>query len=322
MKRLLSLILALVLMACTSALAEEIIQEFPEAGLTLYFPAEFESAVGTIAPVGGEEIDAGSGVYYTYIFYTGLSIDEMNELDASGDYDAIADVTMPLLFILSIDGNRDFDDIANYLYGDFDPLCAKEIGRAGDMTYYRYDVPVEPVPDFPLFDEYESLLGMVDDIVATAEFYAPVDPNGDKAGVPISFETTDIDGNPISSEALFGEHKYTLLNIWASWCGPCIEELAELEAINGRLAEHDCAVVGLLFDGADAKALKTACGILSKKGVTYTVILPPDNMDDLFPLEYFPTSYIVDQNGIIVGNPIVGAQVDQYESAIMDALGA
>lgn len=320
MKKLLSLILALALMACSAALAEEIVQEFPDAGLTLYFPAEFESAVGTIIPVG-EEVDAGSGVYYTYIFYTGLSIEEMDELEASEDYDAIADATMPLLFILSIDGNRDFDDIANYLYGDFDPQYAREIGRAGDMTYYRYDMPVEAKPDFPLIDEYESLLGMVDKIVATAEFYAPVGPYSTGAGAPVSFETTDIDGNPVSSKALFGQHKYTLVNVWASWCGPCVDELAELEAINGQLAEYDCAVVGLLHDGTSAKTVEAARDILSKKGVTYTVILPPDDVDDLFPLEYFPTSYIVDQSGAIVGDPIVGAQVDRYESAIMSALG-
>ena len=76
-----------------------------------------------------------------------------------------------------------------------------------------------------------------------------------------------------------------MVNIWASWCGPCIRELPELQAISERLKEKNCGVIGLLYDGDGAEALETAKKLMTDNGVSYPVILPPENVDSLFPLE-------------------------------------
>ena len=110
-----------------------------------------------------------------------------------------------------------------------------------------------------------------------------------------------------------------MVNIWASWCGPCIRELPELQAISERLKERGCSVIGLLYDGDDAAALETAKKLMTDNGVSYLVILPPENVDSLFPLEAFPTTYFVDSDGKIISEPIVGAYIDQYEATV-DAL--
>ena len=149
-----------------------------------------------------------------------------------------------------------------------------------------------------------------------SEFGKPADPAADMIGRRIRFETTDTEGNPVKSEELFGSHEITMVNIWASWCGYCIDEMEELEAINGRLAEKDCAVVGLLTDGSEEEALASGKETLREKGVTYTNILPPENLDDLFYIEAYPTTCFVDREGVVIGTPIVGARIDQYEPMI------
>ena len=141
-------------------------------------------------------------------------------------------------------------------------------------------------------------------------------------GKPLAFTTTDIDGNPITSEELFGRHEITMLNLWTSTCHFCIEELPDLEEINGRLAGKDCAIVGLLYDGFDPDAVAAAKEIMESAGVTYTMILPPENADDLFIVDGFPTSFFVNREGVVVGEPVVGKMVDIYEPAIDSLLSA
>ena len=191
-------------------------------------------------------------------------------------------------------------------------------------TYYLYLNPNQNISSFrPEFAaEFQAMQGAVQEIVKRAELFMPVDPFAGMAGKKLSFNTTDINGNPVSSEELFGQHEITMLNVWASWCGPCVGELSELEAINGRLAGKNCAVVGLLYDGADPDAVQTAKGILQEKGVTYTIILPPDNVDELFDMSAFPTTFFVDKTGTLVGKPVEGAAVDAYEGAVDGLLSA
>ena len=133
------------------------------------------------------------------------------------------------------------------------------------------------------------------------------------------YHENDTEGNIITSGDLFSSNKITMVNIWASWCGPCIRELPELQAISERLKEQNCGVIGLLYDGDGEEALETAKKLMTDNGVSYPVILPPENVDSLFPLEAFPTTYFVDSEGKIVSEPIVGAYVDQYETTV-DAL--
>ena len=145
-------------------------------------------------------------------------------------------------------------------------------------TYYLYDDPTAADtasfrPEYSA--EFRALQAHTQQIISSAKFYPPVKPYAELAGKALHFTTTDINGNTVTSEELFGSHEITMLNVWASWCGPCIGELQELEALNNRLAGKDCAVIGLLIDGDDPDAVETARQILREKGVTYTVILPP-----------------------------------------------
>lgn len=144
---------------------------------------------------------------------------------------------------------------------------------------------------------------------------------GDSSYSGISSDTTDMNENPLNVADIFKNNKITMVNIWATWCPPCIRELPELEKINNELKEKGCEIVGIIYDGYEEGALDNAKAILSQTGATYTMIMPTDDLLMEFPLSAFPTSYFVDSNGKIVGEPVVGAYVDKYKETIDELLG-
>lgn len=76
------------------------------------------------------------------------------------------------------------------------------------------------------------------------KFYTPQAWTGTAEGADVAFETTDLDGNPVNSAQLFSQNKITMINIWATTCGPCIEEMPELEKMNQEFQKKGGAIVG------------------------------------------------------------------------------
>lgn len=135
-------------------------------------------------------------------------------------------------------------------------------------------------------------------------------PDGSNAAEPriLTFETTDLYGNAVSSEDLFAAHKLTMVNVWATWCGPCVRELPELGELSEELAAKDCAVVGLLYDG-DAESARA---LMEEAGADYLVLNVWDGADAQLGIQAFPTTFFVDSSGAIVGTAIIGADVEGY----------
>ena len=127
-----------------------------------------------------------------------------------------------------------------------------------------------------------------------------------------SFQGKDLNGNDVDSSKLFAGNSVTVVNFWFTTCNPCVGELADLEALNKDLAAKGGAVVGInsFTLGGDKTAIAEAKDILAKKGVTYSNLwFASDSEAGKFTagLYSFPTTYVVDKNGNIVGQPIVGA---------------
>ena len=139
-------------------------------------------------------------------------------------------------------------------------------------------------------------------------------------GKKVSFLTYDMNQNLVASEDIFAQCDITMINVWATWCGFCCEELPELENINDRLQNKNCQIIGIVGDLYDDDTYNEALSLLSDAGVTYTNLFPWDGCYDTFNMdEGWPTSFFVNRNGEMVGEPICGAMVDQYEEYI-DAL--
>ena len=140
-----------------------------------------------------------------------------------------------------------------------------------------------------------------------------------------AFEGKDLDGNTVKSDELFSGNAVTVVNFWFTTCNPCVGELAELDALNKELAEKGGSLIGVntfTLDGDEA-AISEAKDVLAKKGATYqNVYFGSDGEAGKFTTNIFayPTTYVVDRSGNIVGEPIVGAITEKKQAETLQKL--
>lgn len=140
-----------------------------------------------------------------------------------------------------------------------------------------------------------------------------------------AFEGKDLDGNPVKSDELFSANTVTVVNFWFTTCNPCVGELAELDALNKELAEKGGSLIGVntfTLDGDEA-AISEAKDVLAKKDATYqNVYFDSDGEAGKFTTNIFayPTTYVVDRSGNIVGEPIVGAITEKKQAETLQKL--
>ena len=139
-----------------------------------------------------------------------------------------------------------------------------------------------------------------------------------------AFEGLDLDGNPVTSE-LFKENSVTVVNFWFSSCAPCIAELSELNALNEELKLKGGAVIGINADtiGGDESMIMEAKSILEKKGATYQNIYFPADSEAgklTYSITAFPTTVVVDRNGNIVGEAILGGINNETQMKVLQDL--
>ena len=140
-----------------------------------------------------------------------------------------------------------------------------------------------------------------------------------------AFEGKDLDGNTVKSDELFSGNTVTVVNFWFTTCNPCVGELAELDALNKELAEKGGSLIGVntfTLDG-DETAISEAKDVLAKKGATYqNVYFDSDGEAGRFTTNIFayPTTYVVDRSGNIVGEPIVGAITEKKQAETLQKL--
>ena len=139
-----------------------------------------------------------------------------------------------------------------------------------------------------------------------------------------AFEGKDLDGNTVKSSELFSKNAVTVVNFWFTTCNPCVGELAELDTLNKELTEKGGALIGVntfTLDGNET-AISEAKDVLAKKGATYqNVYFASDGEAGKFTTNIFayPTTYVVDRNGNIVGDPIVGAITEKNQAEALQA---
>ena len=160
-------------------------------------------------------------------------------------------------------------------------------------------------------------------VPAGSDMTTPLD-DGSMQKFP-AFEGKDLDGNPVKSDELFSANAVTVVNFWFTTCNPCVGELADLDALNRELAEKGGALIGVntfTLDGDEA-AISEAKDVLTKKGATYqNVYFDSDGEAGKFTANIFayPTTYVVDRNGNIVGEPIVGAITEKNQAETLQKL--
>ena len=147
-----------------------------------------------------------------------------------------------------------------------------------------------------------------------------------------AFEGKDLDGNTVKSRDLFSGKAVTVVNFWFTTCGPCVGELGDLDALNKELSGKGGALIGInafTLDGNEA-AISDAKDVLTQSGATYQNVYFDSGSEAgkfVESIYAYPTTYVVNRSGRIVGDPIVGAitskaQADALQAQIDKALAA
>ena len=147
-----------------------------------------------------------------------------------------------------------------------------------------------------------------------------------------AFEGKDLDGNTVKSSDLFSGNAVTVVNFWFTSCGPCVGELGDLDALNKELSGKGGALIGInafTLDGNEA-AISDAKDVLAQSGATYQNVYFDSGSEAgkfVESIYAYPTTYVVNRSGRIVGDPIVGAitskaQADALQAQIDKALAA
>ena len=304
-----------------------ITETFHNMGFRLTYPDVFNHPKGIVSPMSIG--DTGDGIYfmmYNYIAVTEEDVKAMRSKSETGELSnedslKLADAMGSLLQVAGIGGGQGSKEIAEKLKiekGSGDSFT--EIGRYKDITYYvitnrnndeKYMKAIDPV----FAEEFRILQTSLIDALKNAEYIGPQIPGAELVGKTIRFETRDIDGNPVKSEDLFSAHDITMINIWATWCGPCKKELEELGNIHRRLEKKNAAVIGICDDAAEKVADCKA--LIAEKNLSYINLLPYEGMDEL-AVESFPTTFFVNREGTIMTYPVIGVPGDitDYEKTI------
>ena len=222
----------------------------------------------------------------------------------------------------------DHEDVWNKVFGMMDKSTADPNGNYADYLADTIESGKEAFTDEELktlTDDMETIRNLEEQIAEMENENAASDTTGQENNAknvsPFkNFSGKDFDGNSVD-ESLFSENAVTVLNFWFTGCKPCVAELPKLNELNDAIKSMGGEVVGInteTFDGNEA-AIQEASAILESQGAKYRN-LSIDSASDAgkyaSDIMAFPTTILVDRNGNIVGDPLLGGidNQDNYDA--------
>ncbi|MCR4675898.1 MAG: redoxin domain-containing protein [Sphaerochaetaceae bacterium] len=306
-------VLALVFFLAVSALyADSGVVEYRNNGIKLQYTSAFDSKnmKGVlVASANGYEdyLNAGTLTYLYFAMSPGEFQNMVYEAE-SGNVEVFENLLEKrgvLAQVISVQDGKESSPYYQALKTQYEMI---QLARVEDVTFYACFPDVnEYLSEVSFIYKYEfNNLGKELLKVLQKATYSPIRAAGDGLiGMKVEFTTKDINGNTVTSQELFSKNKVTMINIWATWCGPCVRELSGLAELNQSLEKKGASIIGICTDFEDSSA---AClNLLSKNGVKYLNILPYEGMNESLELQGYPTSIFVDSEGYILSAPVVGA---------------
>jgi len=319
--------------------------ELPNTGFAVEYTDEIVNAKGMFAePDDGGEIEYGCGIVVGALNYLLRDQEERDEFDAfmnsigerdmteeeDEKYTTYYSPTLPVAQIMGINGGRGFDEIAAELLKDRDGMVRDhiELGNKDGFTYYLALLDV----NYPSLQEHVSSAKpeMVEDFVNMQNMFAEhpewfhlitrqssfVPP---EIGSQVTFETTDLDGNPVSSADVFSQHTVTAINVWKTWCGNCTAEFPELNEMLANYADQGAGLVTYCADARDADKTAEAREIVSEYAFSQNLAWS-ESIEQAFPVDGTPFTYFVDSDGKMLTYPIVGKDPERVEEYLKKLL--
>ena len=305
---------------------------FDTVGFSYELPEDLKIEKGSIEKQDFGEISFGSGVMMGYPVYYDMTEEEIMSLS---DDEASALTTAGTFVIICVKDAENAEEAKDRFLKAMADFSGHELSQE-EIDFFSAVKEIHSENGYIWFAatrdksevneacqaEYDALHAATEDIIANhMKFFAPEEWEGFAEDTVLSFETEDIDGNPVKSEELFAKNKVTMINLWGTYCGPCIIEMPELEKMSQEFASQGGGVVGIVVDvpvGND-KYLENAHTIIKETGVTYPNLKAWDGYDEILEHQGTPTTYFVDSNGKLIGTPILGGQIDVYPKQ-MEAL--
>ncbi len=204
----------------------------------------------------------------------------------------------------------------------------EKVGESADGSY-EYYISTNSKGNQELAEELKATdvsISEMHDFDANQGYTAFSDDRVDGVTNVGPFTTKDVLGNAYTEE-LFKEYDLTLVNVFATWCSPCVEEMPELEQLRQEYAKKNIklGIVAVVLDtkttlGIDEGAVERAQALMERSGAQFPFLIPDDgNMNDrLTGIESVPETFFVDQDGNIVSEPYVGARSQEEWSKIVD----
>lgn len=315
-----------------TATASQNMDHYQEVGINIPVVEEMENTQGLYLPYPVGAIDDERHVYAMLFVYAAMPKEDAlrvmyTEESSEEEVEALEEAQCFYGVLLATD--EDFETVQTVceetLSGsvELDYEKAQEVGSADGYTFYYLPWTGSEAYTSSIGGEYAEELRKLEQAVPgaleNAEFYAPVDAVKGMKGQKLSFTTTDLDGNTVTSEELFSQNKITMVNCWGVWCPNCVDEMEELADMHTRLQEKGCGIVGLEWEREPTEeTYQLARDSMEEWGTNYPNALMPEEVND--HLEAFPTTFFVDRTGTVLEMPIVGAAVDQYESTLESLL--
>ena len=301
--------------------------EYPFLGLNMKLPEELLKQIKaqTIAMITNEGWnDKADDLKYAYISWSEMTEEqkdaEVDKLGTAYDDWCKSLAKIGVIGIYDEDSEKELDELTG---------CTehKEIGSSSDGKY-KYYLSTNKDADESLKKEVEKIDVTLTEMTPFQQLSAFDQPQetsnaGDSTNVG-KFETKGVDGKDYT-EKVFSDYDLTLVNVFTTWCSPCVNEIPELEKLYEEMKEKGVGVVGVVLDtvGDDAKqnedTVKKAGVLQEKTKASYPFLVPDSTMMNgrLNGISAFPETFFVDKEGNIVGETYSGSHtLDEWKEIV------
>lgn len=299
--------------------------EFPFMGLTAVLPESLMERMDRkeVAMLPYEAVTEDlSAIQYAFLSWSAMTEEQRNaEVEVMGTGYADWEKSLERIGTLGIYQAELADQLDEVTGCD----RHQELGRSADGAY-RYYLSTNTKADTELTAELGQIQAAFGEMAAFQGTSAFAVPRKDFTGKSIGeFTAQDVNGNPYTQE-MFQDYELTLVNIFTTWCSPCVAEIPELEELRKQMADRGVNVVGVVLDGLNEKgeieqeSLEKARLLAERTGAQYPFLLPDATYMNgrLVGIEAVPETFFVDKNGNIVGETYSGSRDLAGWSAIVE----
>lgn len=224
--------------------------------------------------------------------------------------------------IVAIDKSKAGGDAQNKVFSKYDN---KDL--IGEEDNFKFYLLYNNKPDISGLSEkskklYEEFFGDIETFKSLIHVYSPISETEKVSKNKIQFKTTTLDGKEIESSILESS-KLTMINVWATFCQPCIEEMPDIQSLYEEVSSVGVNIIGVVSDLQDEETKTLAKKILETKGVKYSNIIPDEIIENnvLQNISALPTTLFVDREGNIIGELVVGSRSkEEYKKEIQERL--